>query len=155
MTFIPNAELVCKAWLLAAVDGLSSNVATKLPDPPWPNEEFIQIMRVGGSPDIDVPRFNPVMSVNCFARKANSLNPPWGQANELAMRVVTATYKIHYATHAAVRLTMPTGYGLARVHSVYPVSEVNRVPSDPSQYACYTVDLQFVWTPDSLVVARE
>ena len=153
MTYIPNAELVAKAWLLAAVDGLDSNVATTLPDFPWPNNEFVQIVRVGGSPNIDVPQFQPVMSINCFAGKKGSTKPPWGQANELAMRVVMAAYESHYAGHAAVTLTMPSGYSAARVQSVYPVSEVNKTPSDPSQYALYTVDLQFVWIPSDLVVA--
>lgn len=154
MSFLPNAELVTRAWLLAAVPGLSANVATRLPDPAWPNNEFIQIIRVGGGPNIDVPQFQPVMSINCYAMKQNSLNPPWNQANELAMRVVAATYDIRYASHAAVALTMPTGYGRARVQSVYPVSEPVRTPSDPSQYALYTVDLQFIWTPDSVVIAH-
>ena len=153
MSFIPNAELVTKAWLLAAVPGLSSNVATTLPDFPWPNNEFIHIVRVGGSPAIDLPQFQPVMSINCYAGKAGSTKPPWGQANELAMRVVMATYAAHYAGHASVSLAMPTGYSAARVQSVYPVSEVNKTPSDPSQYALYTVDLQLVWIPSDLVVA--
>lgn len=152
MSFIPNAELVCKAWLLAAVPGLAANVATTLPDPAWPNNEFIQIARVGGSPTIDLPQFQPVMSINCFALKPNSIRPPWGQANELAMRVVMATYTRHYAGHPAVQLTMPTGYSAARVQAVYPLSEPVKTPSDPSQYALYTVDLQFVWIPSDLVV---
>lgn len=154
MSFLPNAELVAKAWLLAAVPGLSANVATTLPDLPWPNSEFIQVIRVGGSPHPELPQFQPVMSINCFAAKQNSTKPPWNQANELAMRVVMATYPTRYRNSPAVMLTMPTGYGLARVQSVYPLTEPVKTPSDPSQYALYTVDLQFVWTPDSEVIVR-
>ena len=149
-TLFPNAEQVAKAWLLAAVDGLSNNVSTALPDVPWPNDEFIQIMKVGGSPEIDVPLLKPVISVNCWAVKQNSRRPPWGQANELAMRVLKAAYEqaFRFAPDTAVKLTMPTNFVAARVCSVYPLSEPNRLPSDPSQFAAYTLDLQFVWALD-------
>jgi len=54
-SLIPNAELVAKTWLLAAVTGLTGKVSTNLPDVPWPDDEFVQIMKVGGSPVTDVP----------------------------------------------------------------------------------------------------
>lgn len=151
---IPNAELVAKAWLLAAVPGLSNNVSTNLPDPTWPNNEYLQIMKVGGSPNIDVPLFNPVISVNCWAMVLNSRRPPWGHANELAMRVVMACYnqRAKRAPDPAVKLTLPSGYTQARMQSVHPLAEPNRLPSDPSQYAVYTLDLQMVWTPDGEAV---
>lgn len=150
---IPNAELVARAWLLAAVPG-ASGVSTNLPDPPWTNNEFLQIMKVGGSPDVDVPQFNPVISVNCWAMVANSRRPPWGHANELAMRVVMATYaqRAKRAPDSTVIVTLPAGYTRARIHSVFPLAEPNRLPSDPSQYAVYTLDLQFAWSPDGETV---
>lgn len=147
---IPNAEQVAKAWLVAAVDGLSGNVATALPDVPWYHDEFIQIMKVGGSPEIDTPLLHPVISVNCYAMKQNSRRPPWNQANELAMRVLKAAYEqaFRFAPDPTVTLTLAAGFMAARICSVYPLSEINRLPSDPSQYAAYTLDLQFTWVPD-------
>lgn len=147
---IPNAEQVAVAWLKAAVSGITTNVATDLPDPSWLNDEFIQVMKVGGSPDIDVPMLHPVISVNCWAMKANSRRPPWNHANELAMRVVKAAYQQAFkrAPDPTVLVTLPSGYMTARVRSVYPLAEPNRLPSDPSQYAAYTLDLQFSWAVD-------
>lgn len=152
MSLLPNAELVARAWLLAAVPNLTGKVATTLPEPPWADDEFVQIMQVGGSPNIEVPQFRPVVSVNCFAMKANSLNPPWGQANQLAEQIRMATYEIRTRGEAGVALTLPSGYGVALVQSVYPVSEPRRIPSDPSQFAVYNLDLQFIWTPASELV---
>ena len=148
----PNAELVAKHWLLAAVPGLDNNVATTLPDPPWPNDEFVQVMQVGGTPDMYVPRFNPVVTVNCFAMKQNSSKPPWNKASDLAMRILLATYSKRYADSSAYDLDLPAGYGRALVQSVYPVSDVRKLPSDPSQYAVYNIDLQISWVPASLVI---
>jgi len=150
---LPNAELVAKTWLLAAVGGLDNNVATTLPDPPWPNDEFIQIMQVGGSPNMYVPQFSPVVTLNCFAMKKNSTKPPWNKASGLGMRAIMACYEVRYAPDTAVELDLPVNYGRAIVQSVYPVSELRRLPSDPSQYAVYNVDLHFVWVPASVVIA--
>jgi hypothetical protein len=151
-TLIPNTELVAKAWLLAAVSGLTGKVATQLPDPPWQDGEFVQLMQVGGTPHMYVPQPQPVVSFNCYARKENSLTPPWGQANQLANRIWRATYVKRWQPDAAVELVMPTNYGRAIVQSVIAMSEPKRVPSDPSQYAVYSLDVQFFWIPASEVI---
>lgn len=154
MSLIPNAELVARAWLIAAVTGLAAGkVSTNLPDPPWPDDEFVQIMSVGGTPDPDNPIYRPVISINSFAMKSGSLKPPWGKANQLAERIRLATYQIRRQPSGGVELVMPSGYGRALLLSVWPVSEPRRVPSDPSQYAVYNQDVQFVWTPASEVIA--
>lgn len=153
MSLLPNSELVAQAWLLAAVTGLTGKVATTLPDPPWTDNEFVQIMSVGGGPDQEVPRYNPVISLNCFAMKQGSARPPWGQAAQLANRIIQACYEIRYNSNSRVLLSMqPSGYMQAVVTSVYPVSDMRRIPSDPSQYAVYNLDLQFTWVPHGLVV---
>lgn len=150
---LPNDELVALAWLVAAVPLASSKVATTLPSPPWTDDEFVQIMQVGGSSDPDTMLARPVVSVNCFAMKADSIKPPWGQANHLASSIWQATYQRRWAPHNAVELTMPTGYGRAVVLSVFAVSRPRRIPSDPSQYAVYNLDLEFAWIPASVVIA--
>jgi len=151
---LPTAELVAVRWLLAAVTGLTGKVATTLPDAPWTDNEFVQVMAVGGSPDPDVPMFHPVVTVNVYAEKPGSRKPPWGQAFQLAQRIVMATYTKRWAPDPAVELTgLPANYGRAIVGSVFPVSEIRKLPSDPSQYAVYTMDLQFNWAPASVVIA--
>lgn len=160
MARIPNDELVARAWLAAAVDDLTvDKIATTLPDPPWTDNEFVQIMQVGGTPDTHLPINEPVISINCFAMVPGSTKPPWGQANELAMKVMAATYDRRPAA-AATALNLATllgaafsEYGGVLVRSVWPVSQPRRIPSDPSQYAVYNLDLQFSWVASSEVYA--
>lgn len=149
---LPNSMLVAKHWLLAAVDGVNSNVATTLPDQPWPDDQFIQVMNVGGAPDIDNPMFHPVVGVNIYAVKPGSTKPPWGKAAQFGMKVVQACYVKPYAPDGQTRVVLPGSYDDAIVTSVYPVSDLREVPSDPSQYAVYSVDLVLTWVPASLVV---
>ena len=156
---LPNSELVGMGWLIAAVTRITSaKVATSLPDPPWPDDEFCQIMQVGGTPDNDLPIQDPVISVNCFAMKKNSLKPPWGQAANLAMQIWEATFAVRYAPDPAVLVAMPvadsSAYGTALVRSVTAMSTPRRVPSDPSQFAVYNLDLLVDWVPVGMVVAR-
>ena len=154
MSLIPNNELVARAWLIAAVSDLSSDkVATTLADPPWPDNEFVQIMQVGGSSNPELPVMEPVVSVNCFAFKPGSAKPPWGQANHLASAIWKACYAARYNPSSVVLPSMPSGYGAALIRSVYPVSLPRRVPSDPSQYAVYNLDVAFSWVPSSEVFA--
>lgn len=147
---LPNDEQVAVAWIKAAL-GIT-NVATSLPDPPWTDDQFVQVMQVGGSPDIDVPMFHPVVSLNAFAMKPGSLKPPWGQAHHLVMRVLMATYATARQPAGRVELDLPDNYGRAIVCSVYPVSQPRKIPSDPSQYAVYNLDLNMTWYPASVVV---
>lgn len=150
---LPNDELVAMAWLPAAVSRITTaKVATTLPDPPWTDDEFVQIMQVGGDADRDNMISEPVISVNCFAMKASSIKPPWGQANHLASLIWEATFQRRWAPDPAVELTMPTGYGRAIVRTVSALTRPRRIESDPSQYAVYNLDLQFNWVPASVVI---
>lgn len=155
---LPNDELVAMAWLIAAVPLAAGKVATKLPDPPWTDNEFVQVMQVGGGADLDNPIANPVVSCNCFAMKPNSTNPPWGQAAHLAQSIWLATFQIRYAPDDAVELDMPTPsptpYGRAVVRTVSALTRPRRIPSDPSQYAVYNVDIELSWIPASVVISR-
>lgn len=149
---IPNNELVARAWAIAAVPTLAGKVATLLPDQPWTDNEFVQIMQVGGGPDAYNMQGQPVVSFNCYAVKPNSKSPPWGQANNLANQLWRATYVHRFAPDPVVELVMPDGYGRALMQSVIAMSEPKRVPSDPSQYAVYNVDIQMFWVPASEVI---
>ncbi len=152
---IPTTELVAAAWAVAAVDGITSNkISTKLPDVPWPDNEFVQIMAVGGTPNRDNMQSQPVVTFNCWANRTNSRKPPWGQANQLALQIWRATLVKRWQPHPAVEITgLPAAYGRAIVQTVTAVSEPKRVPADPSQYAVYSVDVQFYWVPASEVLA--
>lgn len=150
---LANAELVARHWLLAQ-DFIDSNVATTLPDVPWPNDEFVHIVNVGGTPDRDNPLMSSVVSFTCYAMRHGSTKPPWGKANQLAMKIVMACWAQTnlYAPDPRVALDLPSSYGRTLVQSVWPVSEVRRAPADPSQYAAFNVDIQLVWTPAEVVI---
>lgn len=153
----PTVELVAVAWLKAAVDGVSGNVATTLPDlSSWYNDQFIEVMNVGGTPGVENPMRNSVVTVNCFAAKLGSTKPPWNKAATLAEAVLEATYGVRYRPDPAVWITtLPTGYDNALVESVKAVSEIKKLPSDASQYAVFSLDLQFNWVRASLVVTSQ
>lgn len=152
MALIPNDELVAKAWLVAALSlPASGKVATTLPDyTSWVDNEFYQIMQVGGAPDVELPINEPVVSINCFAVTPGSTKPPWGHAHQNAMKILNATYNRRPGT-SATALAMPSGYGGALLRSVWPVSQPRRIPSDPSQFAVYNLDVQFSWVASSEV----
>lgn len=152
---IPTNELVAKAWVQAAVSGLTDKVATLLPDFPWPDNEFVQISSVGGSPRTDLLQAGATVSFQCYANRANSRKPPWGQANQLALRIWRAALVRRWQPHPAVELAMPSGYGRAIVQSTVPMTEPRRIPSDPSQYAVYGIDIQVYWIPASEVIVDE
>lgn len=152
---IPHNELVARAWLIAAVPRLiAGNVATTLPDPPWANNEFVQIMQVGGDGDRDNPIESPVVSLNCFAMKPNSRQVPWGQAESLAQDIWIQTFQIRYAPDPAVALDLGSLYSTPLCRTVQAVSLPRRIPSDPSQYAVYNLDVLFDWVPAEVVIPR-
>lgn len=155
MSIRPNSDLVIAAWVRAACGLPTNGVATTLPDQPWPGDQFVQIMQVGGTPNPESPLRRPVATLNCYAVKPNSLKPPWGRANALAEQIWEATFVTRYHDDPACTLTMPTGYGAARVLDVIALTEPRRLPADPSQYALYGLDIQVDWAPVDLVVAAQ
>ena len=141
----PNAELLAVAWL-KSLDGIPTNgVATALPGDPttWAIDGFVQVTLVGGTPAVHTPLRNPTAQVDCWANNPNSLKPPWGKAHALLETVVAACYDDGTQQRVFV---MPTGFGNARLLTVWPVIEPRRVPGDESGFARVTVDLSMVWT---------
>lgn len=143
-TLAPTTDLVAVAWL-AGVTGLSASmVATKLPadNSTWAASGFVQVITVGGTPELYVPVASPVVGVSCWAANPNSAKPPWGKANHLAELIRAATYD-----HANVprTLTLPSSFGHARVTAAYFVSEPKRIPGDPANYARFDADLALRW----------
>ena len=151
---IPNDELVARGGLLAVLPDLVGKVATKLPDADnWSGGEFVQIMAVGGSADLDVPQMAPVVTVNCFATSGgSSLQPPWGKANHRAMQIWQQTMVKRWPQ---VVVDPGGDYGRAQVQTVAALQVPRRLPSDASQYAVYSMDLLISWLPIDLVVADD
>lgn len=150
---IPTDELVAVAWIKAAL-GLTNGVSTNLPDPPWgdTDDTWLQVMQIGGSAATDVPMMDAAVSVNAFAHTANSLKPAWNKANHLLQRLLIATYQTQRPPSNRVEVEMPGDFGEAIVCAVRPLSLPRRIPSDPSQYAVYNMDIGIMWYPAEVTI---
>lgn len=139
----PTTELVAVAWLMG-VSGLPTDmIGPNLPadESKWTNG-FVQVMTVGGSPNMYIPVRRPVVSIDFWAGNANGNKAPWGKANALAEIVRDACYEDDSARPVEISVGE---YDDARVMSVYPLTEPRRVPGDAAGYAHYQMDLQLHW----------
>ena len=150
MTYPPNSELVARAWVGTAAGLTTSRVALMLPQDTstWAADGFVTLggggagAVVGGVPDRYTQLRNPVISAHCWAINPASAKPPWGKAARLAELIREATND-----EATIRrtLTLPAGYGPARVNEAYALSEPRRVPGDQGMLAHFQFDLQLHW----------
>lgn len=151
--FLPHGELVAQAWLRGVWGVPANGVGTTLPkdNSTWEASGFVQIETVGGSPNVDVPVYRPVISIHCWANKANSSQPPWGKANQLAEQIRIAGYGSvdSYAPPERVVALAPN-FQNARVMAAYALTEPRRINSDEARYAHYQFDMQFVYVPTFL-----
>lgn len=149
----PNSELVARDWLRAAprlawVDGATPvrvAVATSLPkeDDELRRLGFIRVVTVGGSPDIDVPRRNPVVTAECWAApEQGSSKLPWNRAGAIAELVWQSTYD-RTMMNFTLAASSP-GYQPVRVLTVTALTEPRRIETDVN-YARFDVDLFFHW----------
>ncbi len=139
----PTTDLVASSWI-ASIAGMDpAMVGPSLPQDvtKWAGG-FVQVMTVGGTPNLYLPVAQPVVSVDCWACKPGSDKAPWGRANYLAEVIRSATYD-----HPTVQrtLTLPGDYPEARCLTVYPTTEPRRVYSDEAGYARFNFDLAFSW----------
>jgi hypothetical protein len=144
---IPVTDLVAVA-LIRSVPGIDpTKVGTTLPKNVnnWA-EGFVQVITVGGSPNIYVPLDGSVVAVSCWATNIGSGKPPWGRANQLAAIIQRDCLK-HATYPRTLDLTTFGNYAPAKVHSAYFITEPRRTPSDEGSYARYDGDLQVNWTP--------
>lgn len=147
MPFIPVTDIVAVAFL-RTVPGLDpNNISTLLPKDvsTWANG-FVQVVGVGGVPNIYVPLDLSTVNVSCWATNVGSGKPPWGKANQLTARIMQECIN-HAAFPKTLDLTSFGDYFQARVHSTYFVTEPRRVPSDEGSYARYDGDMNIHWTP--------
>lgn len=141
----PTSTAVTLAWLRLAVPG--PHVDTRLPPISDELREVGAIRLtgvVGGTPDRDVPIRAPVVGVECWVAARATGRPSWGLAENLANRVVAATYDPDL--FGVLLDQYPTGdYARARVLAVLALSEPVRVENDPSDFARLDVDLLINW----------
>lgn len=157
---LPTSPLVARAWL-AQIPGITAAMtATSVPRitkdtlPAWVATGLLTVQVVGGSPDIEMPIAQPVLSVKCWAVNA-SQDPqtgqsivqnkvPWTRSEELAEMVRQASYGMQRDASAKL-VTLPVaGYYQAAVNSAYLLTEP-RPLQDPTKYACHQFDLQLFW----------
>jgi len=152
MTLRPTNELVAVAWL-RGISGLpTSAVSTILPGPDdqfsntsWAASGFVQVVAIGGAPDLDVPIRHPVFSVDCWAVNVGKKNPPWGKANALAEAIVNSVYNYHTTDQFKRPVVLPAGYASALVIGAQILGEPARRPADPANYARYGFELELTW----------
>lgn len=140
----PSHELVAVAWLKTLTGIPTAQVATNLPadNESWAASGFVQVTAVGGNPNIDIPTFQPVVQIDCWANNVDSLKPPWGKASSLAERIVWASYGVQQPGS----IDMGANFHSPRLMSVYALSEPRRILSDEAGFARVQFDMSFRWT---------
>jgi hypothetical protein len=148
----PNALLVARDWLRASPRLAWSNggtpvrvgVATSLPknDDVLRSLGFIRLTIAGGSPDVYVPRRNPVITAECWAAPftPGSEKLPWDRAGGIAELVWESTFD-RGMMNFLISPSLP-GYLPARVRTVEALTEPRDIHTDPN-YARFDVELLF------------
>jgi len=145
-TLHANNEAVAIAFL-KTVPGINAlKIATVLPadKAAWAASGFIQVTAVGGSPSMDLPQANPVLTVDCWANNGDSAQAPWGKAANLAENIRYALYT--NPTFFGKQVDPGSQFALVRVLSAWFITEPRRITGDPNAYARFSFDLTLVWT---------
>lgn len=151
--YLPHGELVAQAWIRGIQAVPTNGVGTTLPkdNSTWAASGFVQISTTGGSPHVELPIFNPVVSVDCWAVAVNSSQPPWGKANQLALAIVMAGYGSVDSFNTPQRtVALSPQFQNARVMAAYALGEPRRMPGDDARFARYHFDMQFSFVPTTL-----
>lgn len=143
----PSSTQVAVAWLRQIVN---LPAAATLPGVEgWFETGFVTVpATAGGNPNWYVPERQPVMQIDTWGAnraaagaKSVSRLPPLSRANQLADAVVLATYQHVPGT----LLTLPNGFKDVWLETVYPVSEIRRIPEPDTSFAHFSVDIAMVW----------
>lgn len=143
-TLFPGSERISVAFMKGLTG--TTAVASTLPEnaASWQDSGFLELQVVGGSPDRDVPRAEPVVRVDAWANSGQSTKVPWGKAESLAETARQAISNFPSEQHGRI-LDMGPDFRDVRVLSVWPISEPRRVEGDPSGYARFTTDFALSW----------
>ncbi len=147
----PNSELVTLAWIRDVVTtyGVAAGTTLQGPDAEtgalsWGDVGFITAAVVGGSVSGVTPMREPVMSIDVYATNVGKARPPWGRANAIAEAIVVAARSVDWGdTQRPV--TMPTGYGAARVSDASVLTEPERRPADEANFARFGFEMSVSW----------
>jgi hypothetical protein len=140
-----NTDLVTVA-LIQAILGQSGGVGAKLPGDAasWAKTGFVQIVTVGGTPNVYAPLRRPVVDVRAKWITPNSKQPDWFAANALAERILAGLWGQSGEPREVV---LPAGFERAFVQSAYALTEPRRIGGDDSSIATYQFDMQINWVP--------
>lgn len=147
VAFLPNNELVCKAWLhaipgLAGVEVVTTFPTDEVAFPLLQDRGIIQATVVSGTPDMYVPQNQPIFQLDCWAAKPNSEKPHWGKANQLA-EVIKAACVGRRGSWG--RVALPAAFEDARVQVANVTREPRRIVRDDARFGGYTLDVQLFW----------
>lgn len=139
----PNSEKVGMTFIRSLLNGIAP-VASVLPDSKsWASTGFVQVYSVGGSPHVDIPKYQPVLTIDCWAVGVSG-NPDWGKANQLA-EVIRHKLQSSVAAFYGDGLDMGPNMKDARVLSAWLVTEPRRITGDNNDHARFTMDLELHW----------
>jgi hypothetical protein len=143
----PNSEQAAMAWLtwLREQGHTAAPAATSRPDPSgWYQTGFLVVATVGTAHDANTPGWRaPILSVDAWTYAPESGRPPYGHAAGLAQIVWDAA---EGGLVPPLPLAVGTGYDRVQVQTVWPVTEIRRVPEpDGSSYAHYSIDIGLGW----------
>ena len=147
-----NAELVTLAYVRDLVNAYDTAVGATLqgPDPEtgrltWARGGFIETGTINDPIDPYVPVRPSIVSLDIYAAPdGQSKKPPWGLAFSIAELIVAATFDtLVYDTHKVV--TLPQGYPNARVTGFRALTGPSRLPSDQSDWAHVSMNVEIAW----------
>lgn len=144
-----TSELVAVAWILSLPDWAPGMCSTQLPKDQnsWAERGFCVVgPDVSGSQNPTVPWGESVHQIEFRAVNPNSLRPDYGLAAALGQRVANAAVA---GLSLNTPLTLRTGWHGARVTGAIPRG-LRRIPTDPSSYALYRMDLALNWVQADL-----
>jgi hypothetical protein len=152
MSYRPTAELVGIYWLKGLGEQVNPDlVGTIVPGPDednnlsWGSSGFIQVMAVGGTPEVHVPLRHSVLSVDTWAANVGRKKAPWGRANNLAEIVVNSVWDLDELSTVYKRpVSLPSAYRDALVLNA-SATEPQRRPSDEANWAHYGFELTLDW----------
>jgi hypothetical protein len=152
MSYRPTSELVAVYWLKALTELHPDFISPILPGPDpesgnlsWGASAYVQVQAVGGTPDIDVPLRNPVLSIDTWATNVGKKRAPWGRANNAAEAIVNAVWDLDENSVLYRRpVNLPAAYQDALVLNA-TAGEPARRPSDEANYAHYGFELTLNW----------
>jgi len=147
MGYLPDTEVVSKAWLLSVPGVPADGVSTQLPEDnsTWAASGFVRIAGIFETMNVYSTLRRPVITLETYAVQLNSAKPPWWKANALAEQIVAVTLPTYTGPDLLGKVTLPSAYEAASVLQVNVIRLPRRVPASDVRYAKYRMDLQVFW----------